>query len=87
VSFSLLLSKPHDFVGGDLVVDEEKAPLGLGDLVAFTGTTRHEVTQIRRGQRMVLIAVGHSTLFDPRWPDPPDGPMWHYGPSEGAGPR
>lgn len=59
VSFSLLLSTPGvDFTGPDFQTNSGVADLRCSDMVAFTSKTRHSVTTIESGVRLVLICFG-----------------------------
>ena len=68
VSFSLLLSDPRDFTGGDLIgYGLHRIPgferlgkvlaLEQGDAVFFLSQMQHEVTEVTEGTR--LVAIGH----------------------------
>lgn len=53
----VMLSKPTDYDGGDLIVNEgEPLRLGQGDAVIFPANALHEVTEVTRGERFVLAA-------------------------------
>ena len=68
VSFSIMLSDPDDFDGGDLIgYGLHRVPgferlgkvlgLGRGDAVFFTSRMQHEVSPVTRGTR--VVAIGH----------------------------
>jgi len=60
VSFTLFLSPPESYDGGELVIDsasgEDAFKLAPGSLVTYPSTTLHRVAPVARGQR--LAAVG-----------------------------
>jgi len=60
VSFTLFLSPPESYDGGELVIDsasgEDAFKLAPGSLVTYPSTTLHRVAPVTRGQR--LAAVG-----------------------------
>jgi SM-20-related protein len=60
VSLSLLLSRPGDYAGGDLVFHEggerRAVAIASGSAVAFRAETTHEVTPVEAGERFSLAA-------------------------------
>jgi PKHD-type hydroxylase len=60
VSFTLFLSPPESYDGGELVIDtpagEEAFKLAAGSLVAYPATTLHRVAPVSKGER--LVAAG-----------------------------
>lgn len=75
VSFSILLSDPVDFAGGDLIGYGlvripgferlgKVLPLGLGDAVFFPSRLQHEVSAVTRGTR--VVAIGHLGRWNPK---------------------
>jgi PKHD-type hydroxylase len=60
LSYTLFLSRPQDYDGGELVMDltqgEQAYKLEAGDLILYPSTTLHRVEPVRRGTR--LAAVG-----------------------------
>jgi len=65
VSFTLFLSEPESYEGGELVIDsaagEEGFKLAAGSLVTYPATTLHRVAPVTRGER--LAAVGWVRSF------------------------
>ncbi len=55
LSATLFLTDPADYDGGELVVEDlfgsHKVKLPAGDLVVYSATSRHHVTQVTRGSR------------------------------------
>jgi PKHD-type hydroxylase len=55
LSATLFLTDPADYDGGELVVEDtfgsHKVKLTAGDLVLYSATSRHHVTQVTRGSR------------------------------------
>lgn len=60
LSYTVFLSNPHDYEGGELVIDlpqgEQSYKLEAGDMILYPSTTLHRVAPVRRGAR--LAAVG-----------------------------
>jgi PKHD-type hydroxylase len=60
VAFTLFLSAPEDYDGGDLVIEgpsgEDAFKLGAGNVVTYPATSLHRVAPVTRGER--LAAVG-----------------------------
>lgn len=68
ISFSLQLSSPDDYEGGNLeLVDEAGksyiAPRQQGNLILFDSRTRHRVTEITKGVRKSIVGW----VMGPRW--------------------
>jgi PKHD-type hydroxylase len=65
VSFTLFLSDPDSYDGGELVIEsaagEEIYKLAPGSLIAYPSTTLHRVADVTRGSR--LAAVGWARSF------------------------
>lgn len=65
VSFTLFLSEPESYEGGELVIEgsggEQAIRLPAGALVCYPSTTLHRVEPVRRGVR--LAAVGWARSF------------------------
>ena len=62
LSFSIQLSDPSEYDGGDLVLYTNReiyAPRGKGTINFFDSTTVHEVTPVRRGVRKSLVGWVH----------------------------
>jgi PKHD-type hydroxylase len=59
VSFTLFLSDPASYDGGELVLQtpggEETVKLPGGSLFAYPSTTLHKVTEVTRGERLALV--------------------------------
>jgi PKHD-type hydroxylase len=69
VSFTLFLSDPASYDGGELVIDqasgEEAFKLPAGSLVAYPATTLHRVAPVTRGERIAAAGWVRSHLRDP----------------------
>jgi PKHD-type hydroxylase len=69
VSFTLFLSDPASYDGGELVIDqasgEEAFKPPAGSLVAYPATTLHRVAPVTRGERMAAVGWVRSHLRDP----------------------
>lgn len=69
VSFTLFLSEPEEYDGGELVVrtsfGEKRTKLRGGDMVIYPSGTLHEVAEVSRGVRLVSIGWIQSMIRDP----------------------
>lgn len=68
VSFTLFLSEPENYDGGELVIEsasgEDAVKLGVGSLVAYPSTTLHHVAAVTRGQRLAAVGWARSYVRD-----------------------
>jgi PKHD-type hydroxylase len=68
VSFTLFLSDPASYDGGELIIDtpsgQEAFRLEPGSLVTYPATTLHRVTPVTRGQRLAAAGWVRSYLRD-----------------------
>lgn len=59
VSFTLFLSDPKSYSGGELVIEstagEEPVKLAAGSMVAYPATALHRVAKVTRGERLVCV--------------------------------
>lgn len=59
LSFTLFLSDPETYDGGDLVIDsagaEDVVKLPAGTLALYPSTSLHRVTEVTRGQRVACV--------------------------------
>jgi PKHD-type hydroxylase len=69
VSFTLFLSDPASYDGGELVIDtpsgEEAFKLAPGGAVTYPATTLHRVAPVTRGERLAAAGWVRSYLRDP----------------------
>jgi PKHD-type hydroxylase len=69
VSFTLFLSEPDGYDGGELVIDsaagEDPVKLSAGSLVAYPSTSLHRVAPVTRGVRLVAAGWARSFIRDP----------------------
>jgi len=69
VSFTLFLSDPASYDGGELVIDtpsgEDAFKLPAGGVVTYPATTLHRVAPVTRGERLVAAGWVRSHLRDP----------------------
>jgi PKHD-type hydroxylase len=69
VSFTLFLSDPKSYVGGELVVEtpagEDAVKLEAGALVAYPSTTLHRVNDVTKGERLAAVGWARSFIRDP----------------------
>jgi PKHD-type hydroxylase len=67
LSFSIQLSDPSDYEGGDLLFhtceSPEKTPKDLGTMIMFPSYTLHEVTPVTKGTRYSLVGWVHGNRF------------------------
>jgi PKHD-type hydroxylase len=68
VSFTLFLSDPDSYEGGELVIEgpggEEVVKLAAGSLVAYPSTALHRVTAVTRGVRVAAVGWARSFIRD-----------------------
>jgi PKHD-type hydroxylase len=68
VSFTLFLSDPKDYDGGELAIEsasgEETFKLAAGSLVAYPSTTLHRVANVTRGARLAAAGWARSFIRD-----------------------
>ena len=68
VSFTLFLSDPATYDGGELVIEstsgEEDVKLPAGSLVAYPSTTLHRVAPVTRGARLAAVGWARSIIRD-----------------------
>lgn len=59
ISSTLFLSDPHEYDGGELVVEDSygahRVKLAAGDMVLYPGTSHHHVTPVTRGTRLAAF--------------------------------
>ncbi len=69
VSFTLFLSNPGDYDGGELVIDttagEQHYKLPAGSMVVYPASTLHRVEPVTRGERIGAIGWVQSQVRDP----------------------
>jgi PKHD-type hydroxylase len=69
VSFTLFLTDPESYDGGELIIDtasgDEAFKLPAGSLVTYPATMLHRVAPVTRGERMVAAGWVRSTVRDP----------------------
>jgi len=69
VSFTLFLSEPDSYDGGELVIEsasgEDAVKLGAGSLVAYPSTALHHVAEVTRGVRLAAVGWARSYVRDP----------------------
>jgi PKHD-type hydroxylase len=68
VSFTLFLSDPAAYDGGELVIEsaggEEAVKLDAGSLVAYPSTALHHVSAVTRGTRLAAVGWARSFIRD-----------------------
>ena len=68
VSFTLFLSDPKSYDGGELVIEsasgEETFKLAAGSLVAYPATSLHRVGDVTRGTRLAAVGWARSFIRD-----------------------
>ncbi len=66
MSFTLFLSDPADYDGGELVIEtsggEEAVKLPAGSLFLYPATHLHRVEPVTRGERLVCVGWARSYL-------------------------
>jgi PKHD-type hydroxylase len=68
VSFTLFLTDPADYAGGELVIEsaagEETFKPAAGSLVAYPSTSLHRVAEVTRGARLAAVGWARSFIRD-----------------------
>ena len=68
VSFTLFLSDPADYAGGELVIEsaagEDSFKLDAGSLVAYPSAALHHVAEVTRGARLAAVGWARSYVRD-----------------------
>lgn len=66
VSFTLFLSSPNDYQGGELVIEgvqeEQSYKLEAGAAIVYPSTTLHRVNPVTEGRRLVVVGWVQSTI-------------------------
>lgn len=69
VSFTLFLTPPEAYAGGELVIDdpggERRFKLDAGGMVLYPATTLHRVEPVTQGRRVVIVGWLRSYVRDP----------------------
>jgi PKHD-type hydroxylase len=69
VSFTLFLSDPESYDGGELVIEsaagEDAVKLPAGSLVAYSSNSLHRVAALTRGERWAAVGWARSLIRDP----------------------
>lgn len=69
LSFTVFLSEPDTYDGGELVIDEPSAERPFkqvaGSMLLYPSNTLHRVTPVTRGQRLVLVGWIRSLVREP----------------------
>jgi PKHD-type hydroxylase len=69
VSFTLFLSDPESYAGGELVIEsaagEDSVKLEAGSLVAYPSTALHRVNDVTGGDRLAAVGWARSFIRDP----------------------
>jgi PKHD-type hydroxylase len=68
VSFTLFLSEPESYDGGELVIEsasgEDAVKLAAGSLLAYPSTALHHVAPVTRGARLAAVGWARSFIRD-----------------------
>ncbi len=68
VAFTLFLSEPESYDGGELMIDsaagEDAIKLAPGALVAYPATSLHRVAEVTRGARLAAVGWARSFVRD-----------------------
>jgi PKHD-type hydroxylase len=68
VSFTLFLSEPASYDGGELVIEsasgEDAVKLKAGSLIAYPSTALHHVAEVTRGMRLAAVGWARSYIRD-----------------------
>jgi PKHD-type hydroxylase len=68
VSFTLFLSDPASYDGGELVIEgasgEDAVKLAPGSMIAYPSTALHHVVEVTRGERLAAVGWARSYVRD-----------------------
>lgn len=68
LAVTIFLNSPEDYDGGELVIDtpfgEQQVKYNAGDAVLYPATTRHRVTEVTQGKRLVAVSWIQSMIKD-----------------------
>lgn len=68
VSFTLFLSDPSSYDGGELVIDapsgEDAVKLDAGSMIVYPATSLHRVAEVTRGERLAVVGWARSFIRD-----------------------
>jgi PKHD-type hydroxylase len=68
LSATLFLSAQQDYGGGELIVEsdfgDQSAKLAAGDMIVYSSTARHRVTEVTHGQRLASVFWIQSLVRD-----------------------
>lgn len=69
VSITVFLNDPHDYDGGELVIETsfgtQALKLPAGHAVLYPSSSRHHVAEVKRGVRLVAVTWAQSLVRDP----------------------
>ena len=69
VSVTIFLNEPAEYDGGELVIltpfGEQQVKLPAGDAVIYPSSSRHHVTAVTRGERLVAVSWIQSLVREP----------------------
>ena len=70
LSFTLFLSEPHDYEGGELTIEypdhTESFKLPAGHVLVYPSSTLHQVEAVGSGERLVAVGWIQSVIRDPQ---------------------
>jgi len=70
ISFTLFLSDPHEYDGGELLIEAQfgaqPVKLAAGDMVLYPSSSLHQVAPVTRGERICGIGWIQSAVADDR---------------------
>lgn len=68
VSFTLFLDEPGNYDGGELIIETaagvDTVKLPAGSLIAYPSTSLHQVVEVTRGERNVVVGWARSFIRD-----------------------
>jgi len=68
IAITIFLNEPHDYEGGELIIQtdlgEQQIKYPAGDAILYPATTRHRVTPVRKGKRLVAVTWVQSLIKD-----------------------
>ncbi|MCL4160762.1 UNVERIFIED_CONTAM: hypothetical protein GTU68_042785 [Idotea baltica] len=70
IAVTVFLSEPNSYDGGELTIESRFGPVAVklpaGHAVIYPASSRHEVTPVTRGERIVCALWAQSMVRDPQ---------------------
>ena len=64
LSVTVFLNEPHEYVGGELAINNDRYKLAAGSVIVYPSTSLHEVLPVTKGERKVAVFWVQSRIRD-----------------------